>query len=387
MIQIRPVVNQKDWKDFIDLPWKIYEGDPNWVPPLRIAVREILDVNKNPFFKHSYMKPILAVKDNEVVGRIVGIIDENHNKVHQEKTGFFGFFECINQADVAQALVNEVNQWVKEWGMQTLRGPVNPSLNAEAALLVEGFDDPPLVMTTYNPPYYADLLESCGFSKAKDFFAYRIASNCPVHGTSKFSERLVRQCERLAEKSHIKFRSVDMKNFSKEAEAIKGIYNDAWSENWGFVPMEDDEFDHMVKELKMVLDPRLIIMAEVRGEPVAFGVALPDINQVFKKIPDGRLLPTGLLKLLWNLKGLGRKKTITRCRVIILGVKKEYMSLGLGPLLFNEYFRVAPIAGVPEGEASWILEDNKQMNKAARLMGGELTKRWRIYDRSTAASV
>jgi GNAT superfamily N-acetyltransferase len=375
-IQVKAVKTKDDWDAFIELPWSIYGSDPHWVPPLRIAVRDILDVNKNPFFKHASMKPLLAYQGNECVGRIVAVIDDSHNSFHEEKTAFFGFFESINDAEIADALLSEAVSWAKSKGMNLIRGPMNPSTNHECGLLVEGFDDAPTVMMTYNPPYYAKLLENWGFVKAKDLLAYTIDGR-----KAHLSDRLIAHTERLKKKAVVTFRPVRMNEFDQEVERILSVYNDAWEKNWGFVPMNPEEFRHMAKDLKLIMDPELCLIAEVRGQVAGFALTLPDVNQAIQKVKDGRLFPTGILKLLWNLKGPGRKKTINRCRILTLGIKKEFQEAGIGPLLYSEYFRRGPALGYPVGEASWVLEDNRPMNRALQMMCGERTKVYRIYDR------
>jgi hypothetical protein len=377
MLQIRSVETKSDWKAFLDLPSEIYKGDTHFVPPLRVAVKDSLDVNKNPFFKHAFMHPVLAWNGNKCVGRVVAVVDENHNKFHEEQTAFFGFFECIDDQAVANGLLDAALQWAKSKGMKTLRGPVSLSTNHECGLLIEGYDSSPFVMMTYNPKYYEKLLEKWGLTKSKDLYAYEIPSDI-----NKFSERLMAQSERLKQRSNIVFRTIKMSQFALEIDRIIDVYNDAWEKNWGFVPMEDEEFRHMAKDMKAVVDPELILIAEVRGEIAGFSLALPDVNQAFKKVKDGKLFPLGLFKLLWNLKGPGRKKTINRCRVITLGIKQGYRSLGLGPLFYTEYFKRANRGGYAVGECSWILEDNVAMNKALKLMSATKTKTYRIYDRS-----
>lgn len=376
MYQLKEVSSKAQWAEFIDLPWKIYKDDPYWVPPLRIAVKDLLDTKKNPFFKHAEMIAFLAYSKGEVVGRVVGVIDRTHNEFHDEKTAFFGFYESIEDQALCNLLLDAVAKWAKQKGMSTVRGPMNPSTNHESGLLVEGFNDSPAVMMTYNPPYYAGLFESWGLQKAKDLYAYFIKRSVKV------SNRLVEHAERLRKAGNITVRPVDMKRFDQEVDALLEIYNNAWEKNWGFVPMNPEEFKHLAKDMKAVMDPGLCLIAEIQGKPVAFSLALPDVNQAIKEVKDGKLLPTGLLKLLWNTKGPGRKKTINRCRIITLGVKQEYRESGLGPLLYMEYFRRAPLLGYPEGEASWILEDNKPMNKALEQMCGEKTKVYRIYDKT-----
>jgi len=377
MLEIRPVETKKEWNQFIDFPWEIYQGNPNWVPPLKIAVRDVLNVKKNPFFKHATMRMFLALKDGKVVGRIVAVVDDVHNQYHNEKTGFFGFYESINDQEVANKLLDTAFRWVKDRGMTTLRGPMNPSTNHECGLLVEGYDDPPQVMMTYNPPYYHDLFSKWGLTKTMDLFAYKVSST-----ESKFSERIFMHAEKLREKEAVTLRPIDLKKFDQEVETILEIYNDAWEKNWGFVPMNPEEFRHMAKEMKAIMDPALAMMVEKNGEVVAFGLAVPDVNQAIKKIPDGKLLPTGLVKLLWNLKGPGKKKTINRCRIITLGIKQKYRNSGIGPLLYVEYLKQGPGNGYPVGEASWILEDNIPMNRALEGMGAFKYKTYRIYDKA-----
>jgi GNAT superfamily N-acetyltransferase len=377
MFQLKRVETKADWSAFIDMQWSIYKNDPNWVPQLKIATRDLLDVTKNPFFKHAVMYPIIATDNGKVVGRCIGVIDDVHNKYHEEKTAFFGFFECIDDQALATAMLDEVAKWAKSKGMTAIRGPMNPSTNHECGLLVEGYNDPPSVMMTYNPPYYAKLLEGWGLTKAKDLFAYDIDGR-----KVKFSDALMAQAERLKKGGNVTFRPVNMKKFEEEVSTILEIYNDAWEKNWGFVPMNDEEFRHMAKDMKMIVDPELLLLCYVAGKPAGFALTLPDVNQVFHKIRDGKLFPTGLIKLLWYLKGPGKKKAMNRCRVLTLGIKKQYRELGIGPLLYSEYLKRGPGNGYPIGEASWILEDNKPMNRALQHMCGERTKVYRIYDRA-----
>jgi len=373
---LKRVETKADWKDFINLPWSIYKGDPNWVPPLKMAIRDLLDVNKNPFFKHAAMLAIVAYKNGAPVGRITAIIDDVHNEFHKEQTGMFGFFECIDDQVLASAMLDEAAKWIKGRGMTTLRGPMNPSTNHECGMLVEGFLDPPTVMMTYNPPYYGKLVEGWGLAKSKDLLAYDIDGR-----KVKFSDRLLAQAEKVKASGRVTFRPLNMKKYDEEIANIQAIYNDAWETNWGFVPMNPEEFRHMAKDMKMIIDPALVLVCEVAGKPAGFALTLPDVNQAFKKVPSGELFPTGIFKLLWNLKGPGRKSTINRCRILTLGIKKEYQTLGIGPMLYAEYYKRGPALGYPVGEASWILEDNKPMNRALTHMCGERTKVYRIYDK------
>ena len=379
MLQLKKVETKKDWADFIDLPWDIYSNDQYWVPPLKIAVLDCLNVNKNPFFKHATMYPVVAYKDGKRVGRIVGVIDDNHTRFHKETTGFFGFFECIDDQEVANKLLDEAANWAKSRGMTVMRGPMSPSTNHECGLLVEGFDDSPSVMMTYNPRYYGKLLENWGLIKSKDLLAYDIDGR-----KVKFSEKLMAQAEKLRQAGRVHFRTINVKDFDNEVERILDVYNDAWEKNWGFVPMTTEEFRHMAKDMKPIMDPNLLLIAEVQGKTAGFALCLPDVNQAIKKVKDGKLFPFGLIKLLWNTKGPGRKKTINRCRILTLGIKKAYREEGIGPLLYAEYLKRGPGNGYPVGEASWILEDNIPMNRALSSMCGERTKVYRLYDKTLA---
>lgn len=374
---IKRVETAQDWEDFIDCPWLIYAGNAFWVPPLKLSVKELLDVNKNPFFKHASMAAFIVHDDRgECVGRVAGIIDENHNKFQKENTAFFGFFESTNDQNLANLLLDTASQWAKSKGMTMMRGPMNPSTNHECGMLIEGFEDTPTVMTTYNLSYYQNLIETWGMTKSKDLFAYHVDS-----AIGKFSDKIMAQAEKAKQSGNIKFRAARLENFDQEVKLIMDIYNDAWEQNWGFVPMEPEEMMHLAKELKTIVDPELLLIAEVAGEPAAFGLALPDVNLALHKVQDGKLFPTGIFKLLWNLKGPG-KKNINRCRMITLGVKKKYREYGLGPLIYVEYLKRAPALGYPVGEASWILEDNIPMNKAIAGMGGKKTKTYRVYEKS-----
>jgi GNAT superfamily N-acetyltransferase len=380
MLRLKRIETKREWEDFLDLPWEVYREDSRWVPQLKIAVRDTLDVSKNPFFRHAYLYPVVAYDGSRPVGRIVGVIDDAHNRFHDEKTAFFGFFEVVERRDVAHALLDEVARWASQRGMSALRGPMNPSTNHECGLLVEGFGDSPSVMMTYNPPYYAEFVESWGMTKAKDLLAYEIDGR-----KVRFSEKLLAQAERLRQGGRVTFRPIDMGRFDQEIATILEIYNDAWEKNWGFVPMSDEEFRHLAQDLKLILDPNLLLIAEVAGKPAGFSLALPDVNQALKKNRSGELWPWGWAKLLWNLKGPGRRSTINRCRILTLGIKKQYRDLGIGPLLYTEYLKRGPANGYPVGEASWILEDNIPMNRALEGMCGARTKVYRIYDKPITA--
>ncbi|MGE4232618.1 MAG: N-acetyltransferase [Bacteriovoracia bacterium] len=377
MVSIREVSNKQEKDDFLLLPWDIYENDPYWVPPLLMAVKQSLDTQKNPFYKHAKLKLWNAYRGNDCVGRIAGIIDDRHNEFHEEKTGFWGFFECIDDQEVANSLFSQVEAWIKSEGMNTLRGPMSPSTNYECGMQIDAFETKPFIMMTQNPPYYPRLVEAAGFGKAKDLYAWIVSDE----SRSKVDSRLVEKAKRLEQASHVTYRHVDMKNFDAEVERMLEIYNDAWEKNWGFVPMTDEEFRAMAKDMKSIVVPELILMVEVRGEPAGFGVMLPDVNQAMEKVRDGKLFPTGLLKLLWHTKV---RKTVNRGRIPLLGVKKKFRHLGLGSLIYLKYFEVGPKLGYPVAECSWILEDNEAMNLGLKYMNASMYKTYRIYDKPVA---
>ena len=372
-IEVKPVRTSADRHRFIELPYQLYRGDAHWVAPLRMAQKDILNTKSHPFYKTSDVEMFLARRDGRVVGRIMAILNRAHNEFHGEHAGFFGFFEVENDESAAVALLDAARDWVRSRGAQVFRGPMNPSTNYECALLVEGFDQDPMVMMTYNPAYYAQQLENYGLQKAMDLYAYDIGADYFNH-----SSKLQRVADRLRKKSNIRVRTVNMKDFKNEVGIIREVYNDAWSRNWGFVPMTEAEFDHLAKDLKQIVDPRVVLIAEQvidgsKPRAVGFLLAVPNINLALKKI-SGRLLPFGLVKLLWH------SRKIDSIRVITMGGILEFQNLGLGSILLDEIYRRGPAAGFPTGEMSWVLENNVMMNRAADLIGGRRTKTYRIYE-------
>jgi GNAT superfamily N-acetyltransferase len=366
-IVVRPLTSSKDVSAFIKLPWSIYADDPMWVPPLLMDRKKLIDKRKNPFYAHSEAEFFLAERDGKVVGRIGAILNHNHNKEHGENIGFFGFFECINDQSVANALFDAAKKYLAQFKVTAVRGPANPSVNDEYGLLVEGFDSPPVVLMTYNPPYYDALISAYGFRKTKDLYAYIISQD------DVYTERLERAVNIVRQRNRLTFRTMDMKHFKEEVDRIKVVYNAAWQKNWGAVPMTDAEFDALAADLKPVVEPGLIVIAEANGKPVGFGLSLPDINVPLKYNTSGHLL-TGLYHL------MTKKKKINLVRVIALGVVPEYANSGAAGVLFYETARRAKAMGYQYGEASWILEDNVMMNRAAETLQGKIYKRYRIYD-------
>jgi GNAT superfamily N-acetyltransferase len=366
-IEVVPADRGKCFKEFVELPYNLYRDNPYWVAPLRIAVRELLDRQKHPFWAHADGAFFLALVDGEPAGRIAAILDRKNNEFHSENAVFFGFFESINDKRVAQALLDSARQWARERGATVLRGPVNPSTNYECGLLVDGFDLSPIVMMPYNFDYYPELIEAAGFAKAKDLYAYAIP-------TDKFhTGKIERVARRVLAASGITIRPIDQTKFQQEVESVWEVYNAAWERNWGFIPMSRDEFMLMGKEMKQILKPELILMGEVKGKLVGFGLALPDINHALKHA-RGKLFPTGLLKILYY------QRSIKTVRVLALGVVEEYRTSGVAAALYAELVRNGQKLGFEECEMSWILEDNILMNRSLALMGGKRYKTYRIYE-------
>ena len=345
----------------------MYDGNPYWVPPLLMDRRKLIDTRKNPFYNHAEMELFLAERDGEVVGRIGAIVNHNHNKEHNENIGFFGFFESIDDQSVANALFDRAKEWLKRKGVSAIRGPASPSVNDEYGLLVEGFDKPPAVLMAYNPSYYPRLIENYGFSKAKDLYAYYL------HEKMVFSEKFTRVSELVRKREGLVFRTLNMSDFDNEVMRIREMYNRGWSRNWGEVPMTEEEFKAVAKDLKPIVEPELVIIAESKGKPVGFALSLPDLNIVLKNNRNGRLIP-GLIRLFLF------KKRIDFIRIIILGVIPEYLNSGVGGVLFYETGRRAVAKGYPHGEASWVVEDNVMMVRGAQMMNGERYKTYRIYE-------
>ena len=369
-IKIRAIDSKSDIDKFLKFAWKIYEGNEYWVPPLLYEKKSILDKKKNPFFDKADAQLFVAERNSEIVGRIAAIRNDMHNEIHNEKVGFFGFFESINEQAVADKLLDTAAEWLRKNGMDSMRGPANLSSNDEWALLIEGFDDPPRIMMPYNPPYYIDLLENYGLKKAKDLYAWKIENQKLVK-----SEKLSRVAEIAKKRSGVKIRQLNLKDFKNELKIVKYLYNKAWEKNWGFVPMTDPEIDKMAKEMKPLVDPSLVLFAEHEDKPIGFALVIPDYNFIFKKM-NGKLLPFNFLKL------FTQKKKITWARVITLGFIPEFRKRGLDAVFYNEIVHRAAKKGIYTGEASWILEDNDMMNRGAKVMNAELYKRYRVYEKT-----
>jgi len=369
---VRPVETSADLSKFIALPYELYKDQRHWIPPLRVDQATVLNPKKNAFFEHGKIQPFLATDESgAVVGRIAGVVNGMHLQKYDDGTGFFGFFECVEDYDVAKALFDAVAEWLKSEGLKAARGPANPSLNDVSGLLVDGFDRPPAILMPYNFPYYADFLERYGFERIMTMWAYYI------HFKYRKLERMRRGVEIIKRRNpDLELRTIDMDRFDEEARMILDIYNDAWSENWGHVPMTNNEFAHLVKEMKMIVDPRIIFVLEKAGEPIAFSIMLPDVNPWFAEIRDGRLFPFGLARIL-------KHKLLTRIsegRVVMMGVRKEYQGRGFDAILNLASLEIPVPYGYNAAEMSWVLDSNKAMMNAAEGLGGVKDKEYAMYE-------
>lgn len=368
MTRVENVANRRELKRFIEHPYAKYKGDPHWVPPLLISQWELFDPKRNPFFHHARMDLYLALRDDRVVGRIAAIDDDNHNRAHGDNLLFFGFFEADDE-EAARQLFTAVEARGRQLGRDLLRGPANPSMNDGSGFQIDAFDTSPFVMMPQNPPEYPRFAEAAGFEKAMDLYAWLVDL---IDGPS---ERLTRLAERVRKREQPDIRSANMKKLDREARILKQVYNEAWEQNWGFVKYTDAEFDRLVDELKLILDPELALFLEVDGATAAIAIAIPDVNQVLKRM-NGRLLPWGIFKL------LNRKATIDRARLPILGVMPEFRNRGLELVLIDEIARRGARRGYVEGECSWVLESNSAMNRGIEAAGLERYKTYRLYQKS-----
>jgi GNAT superfamily N-acetyltransferase len=351
---------------FIKFPLRLYSQSRYYVPHLLYERKVFFNPRKNPFFDHADVEYYLALSEGgEVLGRISAHIDWNYVEFQEEKAGFFGFFDCVDDVEVAGALVETACNFHRKQGMEWVLGPMSFNTNHEVGVLAAGFDSSPFIMMPYNFPYYLGLMEACGLAKAKDLYAYWVPYDT-IPGIMK------RVSERVKKKSEVYLRNLDISNLASELELINKVYNSAWEKNWGFVPMTAREIDYLGHNLKQIVDPSLAFFAYVEDQPVGFLLALPDYNLVLKEI-KGRLFPFGLFKL---IRG---KRKINRMRVLIMGVIAEYRHSGIDAVMLAELYRVTPLRGYVGAELSWILEDNAVMNKIISKVASEPYKVYRVY--------
>jgi len=365
-VDVIEVSSGKDLNDFITLPCNIYSRDSFYVPPLTKEMRDQFS-SKNPFFHHATARYFIARKHGKHAGRIIAFINRRHNEFHHEKTGFFGFFESVNDQGVASALLDTASKFLKGEGMDLLRGPMNFSTNEACGFLIEGFNQAPLLMTPYNPPYYRDLMESYGLKKAKDLYAYI------YEVLDKLPEKVDRVAS-IAEKKGIRVRPINMKRFRNEMFIFMDVYISAWERNWGFIPPTREEISHMGTKLKTIVVPGLTMIAEKDNEPVGFMGLLPDFNFVLKHM-NGKVNPVTIAKAFYY------SRKIKDLRLLLLGIKAEYRNRGVDALIFREGFKGVKKGGYKRVEFSWILEDNIPVQRLVEMLGATLYKKFRVFEK------
>lgn len=378
-LTVRPVETPADWKAFIRFPWQVYQNDPNWVPPLYFDRQEFYSRDKHPFFKIADIEFFMAWRGEQPVGTIAAIVNHRHNESHREKAAHFGIFEVLPQEDVANALLERACRWGKQRGMTKILGPASYSSNYSFGLLVDGFDSPPVVEMTYNPAYYMDYIESAGFTQAMDLWAwyFDILELFGLDG-ERMPPKLLRVLEKIRKRYNITIRELNIKDWDNEVAKFRGIYNKAWSKNWGFIPMTDEEMDYIAASLKLIVDPRITLFAEIDGEPIGASVPLPDINEIMHRVRPGPSLISSYLAAIRLL--LGRRKA-KLMRAYAMGVVDKYRGRGVDALFYYETIKRAIRAGYVACEASWILANNDMMNRALEMLGGKVYKTYRIYQK------
>lgn len=369
-IEVVEVESSSQLRKFINYPNILYRDDPNYVAPLIAERKEFFDRARNPFYKKASVKLFLAKCNGDVVGRIATCVNYTHIEYHEEQVGFFGFFDCPDDYEIGSTLLKVAMIELKRAGMEKMRGPMSFSTNHECGFLVEGFDSPPTVMMTYNQPYLPKIAEKFGLKKVMDLLSFIITKDDPI------PERIQNVVDKMTERSKVKLRTLKMRDFEKEVGRINDIYNAAWQYNWGFVPMDRAEFDYVAKNLKQIVDPDLVFIAEYEGRPVAFSLALPDINQALIHL-KGRLFPLGLLKLLWHTKV---RNKIDGIRMITFGVVPEFQKRGIDSAMYIATYKRGVGKGYKWAELSWMLETNELMVRAAKQMGGKPLKKHRIVE-------
>ena len=371
-VRVEQVEGRRGVARFVDVAWRVQAGKGTpWVPPLRAAVRDALDTRGNPFYREAGLALFIASRNGAPVGRIAAVENRWHNRHHGDRVGFFGFFECLDDPEAAASLFAAAERWLAARGLDRARGPMNPSMNHECGLLVDGFDTPPTIMTPWNPSYYAGLVEQSGYGKAKDLLGYYLEAGDKL----AVPDRVRRLAERTRRTTGVTFRRLDVGTLKQEARRVLELYNQAWADNWGFVPPSWDEFWHTAKDLKMVLAPDVSFVAETEQGVVGFMLVAHDVNRLLRHMPSGRLWPWNIARLL-----LGTRRLVFG-RIILLGLTTEYRNRGLFPLFVYEASRRGLEVGTEGGEASWLLEDNAGIIAPLEAMGAYPYKRWRIYEK------
>ena len=369
-VNIVPVQDKKQMDAFLKLPYRLYKDDPNYVFPLLDELKHFFDKNKNPFYRHATSQLWLATEGDLVVGRIGACVDQYSNNHHDELVGFFGFYEADDNPEAAAALLDTARIWIAEQGMDTMRGPGCFTSNHDwFGLQVDGRFDRPVLGMPYNPRYYEKHLSDFGLTGAKDLVAWWIETE------GSFPDRMVRFIERILSRPGLKIRSMNKKKFFEDAALIRELYNECWSHNWGFIPLDDEDFNYMAKDMKSLVNPDFLLLAEMEGKPIGFALTVPDFNQALQPI-KGKLLPFGWLKFL-----LGKRK-IKSARTMLMGVLPEYRTLGVDMALVYQTMTTAFANGITCGECSWVLADNGPMNRIMEGYGADMYKTYRVYEKA-----
>ncbi len=368
----------KDVEPFVRAGHEVFRGDPMWVPPLDFEFKERLHPKKNPFFSRAEVALFTAERDGKVVGRCSAQIDREHLRVWNDDTGFFGFFDTIDDEEVARALIAAAEGWLRRRGIKRMLGPMSLYVNEEVGVLIEGFDTPPMIMMGHSRPYQGKLAEACGLSKEKDLLAWRYSRD------TGFTDRVIKAWEQIKSLPEVRLRSVDTKNIEREIRAVMDIYNDAWEGKWCMVPALPDEVEKVVKDLKLILDPDIAFMADINGKPAGMCIMIPNLNEAIADL-GGKLFPLGFAKLLYRVKVKHPRTT----RLMMLGIRKEYTKNvkrygGLSAAMYVEVAKRGIAKGYEWGELSWTREDDTPINLGIRSMGAKLYKKYRVYSKKLA---
>lgn len=362
--------------DFIRAAHVVFEGDPAFIPPLEMEIRDRLTPAKNPFFEHAEVVLFTAHRDGKLVGRCSAQIDHEHQRIYEDRVGFFGFFDTLDDQEVASALIDAASRWCKSRGMTRLRGPMSLSINEEAGLLIDGFEHPPVVMMPHSRPYQGALAEGAGLQKCKDLYAWRYV-------VGELPKRAERAWQAVQEMPEVSIRSLEKRHMHRELAIVQEIFNDAWSSNWGFVPWTAAELRKTAEDMKLILDEDIAFIAEINGQPVAMCVMLPNVNEAIRDA-GGKLFPLGLLKLIWRLK----VKKPKSARLVLLGIKKELRGVkqfgALSMAMYAEVAKRGEAKGYEWAELGWTLDDNAPVNLGIKAMGAKVYKTYRVYEKELA---
>jgi GNAT superfamily N-acetyltransferase len=371
-VLVRPVRGRRDLREFIDLPYRLHSTSSVWVPPLRIERRLFLSRRFNAFFKHGDAQLFLARREGQVVGRISAHYDDAFNAHHDNRWGMFGFLELADEPDVLPALLDAAEEWLRSRGRDRMVGPMDFTMNDESGIQIEGFEREPMIRQPWHPPYYAARCDEAGLEKAVDLFMWELY----ISDRTKMLPVIFKLADELEPRHGIRLRHMSRRSLRRDMDRFAEVYNQAWSENWGFVPYAKADLDQYATEMQLVFDPHWFMVAETaEGETVAVAITVPDINQVLRRM-NGRLLPLGW----WHF--LRRRRMIDRVRVGFLGVKPEFQHTGVAAALYVEHFDMATATPQKWGEMGWILESNRNMNRAMEAMGGRIVRRFRVYERT-----